>query len=50
MSVELKIQKKAYDQAKGRTRVNIGEAHQRWRELKERKGLTSDAEFAFISS
>uniref|UniRef100_A0A8C1Z419 Uncharacterized protein n=1 Tax=Cyprinus carpio TaxID=7962 RepID=A0A8C1Z419_CYPCA len=31
-----------YDQARGRTRVNIGAAFQRWRELKEREGLESD--------
>ncbi|XDV36009.1 hypothetical protein PO909_005863 [Leuciscus waleckii] len=48
MYAELKIKKKAYDQARGRTRVNIGEAYQRWRELKEQKGLTSDAEVALF--
>uniref|UniRef100_A0A671RUI6 Uncharacterized protein n=1 Tax=Sinocyclocheilus anshuiensis TaxID=1608454 RepID=A0A671RUI6_9TELE len=31
------------DKARSRTRVNIGSAFQRWRELKERKGLRSDA-------
>lgn len=48
MSAHLKIKKKAYDQARGRNRVNIGEAYQRWRELKERKGLTSDHEVALF--
>uniref|UniRef100_A0A8C2H6Z8 Uncharacterized protein n=1 Tax=Cyprinus carpio TaxID=7962 RepID=A0A8C2H6Z8_CYPCA len=31
-------------QARGRTRVNIGAAFQRWRELKEREGLEVNAE------
>ncbi len=46
------IRKKGYDQTRGRTRVNIGAAFQRWRELKEREGLEVDAEFAlfFIDS
>jgi len=48
MSLEFIILKKAYDQEKGRTCVNIGEAYQRWRELKEWKGLTLDAEFALF--
>uniref|UniRef100_A0A673GNR2 Uncharacterized protein n=1 Tax=Sinocyclocheilus rhinocerous TaxID=307959 RepID=A0A673GNR2_9TELE len=34
--------------ARGRTRVNIGAAFQRWRELKEREGLESDAEVALF--
>ncbi len=37
------ITKKGYDQARGRTRVNIRAAFQQWRELKEREGLESDA-------
>uniref|UniRef100_A0A8C1WFA9 Uncharacterized protein n=1 Tax=Cyprinus carpio TaxID=7962 RepID=A0A8C1WFA9_CYPCA len=40
--------KKGYDQARGRTRVNIGEAFQRWTELKEREGLELDAEVALF--
>uniref|UniRef100_A0A672QPG9 Uncharacterized protein n=1 Tax=Sinocyclocheilus grahami TaxID=75366 RepID=A0A672QPG9_SINGR len=34
--------------ARSRTRVNIGSAFQRWRELKERKGLRSDAKVALF--
>uniref|UniRef100_A0A671KRQ9 Uncharacterized protein n=1 Tax=Sinocyclocheilus anshuiensis TaxID=1608454 RepID=A0A671KRQ9_9TELE len=41
-------QKKAYDKARSRTRVNIGSAFQRWRELKEREGLRSDTEVALF--
>ncbi|XDV46264.1 hypothetical protein PO909_014187 [Leuciscus waleckii] len=48
MSAEHKIKNKAYDQARGKTRVNIGKAYQRWRELKEPEGLTSDTEFALF--
>ncbi|XP_065109924.1 uncharacterized protein [Paramisgurnus dabryanus] len=40
--------KKAYDKARSRTRVNIGSAFQRWRDLKEHEGLRSDAEVAFF--
>uniref|UniRef100_A0A8C2H7V4 Uncharacterized protein n=1 Tax=Cyprinus carpio TaxID=7962 RepID=A0A8C2H7V4_CYPCA len=39
---------KDYDQARGRTRVNIRPSFQRWRELKEREGLELDAEFALF--
>ncbi len=44
ISEEQNIKKKGYDQARGRTRVNIRAAFQWWRELKEREGLESDAE------
>ncbi len=39
---------KGYDQARGRTRVNIGAAFQWWRELKEREGLESDADVSNV--
>ncbi len=39
---------KGYDQARGRTRVNIGAAFQWWRELKEWEGLESDADVALF--
>ncbi|XP_016398799.1 uncharacterized protein LOC107732068 isoform X6 [Sinocyclocheilus rhinocerous] len=48
ISEEQSIKKKGYDQARGKTRVNIGAAFQRWRELKERLGLESDAEVALF--
>lgn len=35
--------KKRLDQARAQTRVNIGVAFQRWRQLREMKGLKSDA-------
>uniref|UniRef100_A0A672RM03 Uncharacterized protein n=1 Tax=Sinocyclocheilus grahami TaxID=75366 RepID=A0A672RM03_SINGR len=41
-------QKKAYDKTRSRTRVTIGSAFQRWKELKEREGLRSDAEVALF--
>ncbi len=44
ISEKQNIKQKSYDQARGRTCVNIRAAFQRWRELKERKGLESDAE------
>ncbi len=37
-----------YDQARGRSRVNIRAVFQRWRELKEREGLESDTEVALF--
>ncbi len=41
ISEKQNIKKKGYDQATGRTRVNIGAAFQRWREQKEWKGIYS---------
>ncbi|CAM4574040.1 unnamed protein product [Leuciscus chuanchicus] len=38
--------KQALDKARGQTRVNIGAAFERWRQLRELKGLKSDAEVA----
>uniref|UniRef100_A0A673GDW5 Uncharacterized protein n=1 Tax=Sinocyclocheilus rhinocerous TaxID=307959 RepID=A0A673GDW5_9TELE len=48
ISEKQNIKKKHYDQARGRTCVNIGAAFQRWRELKEREGLESDANVALF--
>ncbi len=48
ISEEQNIKKKGFNQARGRTRVNIGAAFQRWRELKEREGLESDPEVALF--
>ncbi len=50
ISEEQNIKKKGYDQARGRTRVSIGAAFQRWRELKEREGLESGSEVALFFS
>ncbi len=44
ISEKQNIKKKGYDQAKGRTRVNIRAFFQRWSELKEWEGLESDAD------
>ncbi len=44
ISEEQNIKKKVYDQARGRTRVNIGAAFQWWENLKEQEGPESDAE------
>ena len=41
-----KLKKKGYDHERAKTRVNIGVAFQRWRELHELKGLKTDAEVA----
>uniref|UniRef100_A0A4W6FWU0 Uncharacterized protein n=1 Tax=Lates calcarifer TaxID=8187 RepID=A0A4W6FWU0_LATCA len=37
-----------YDKARGKTRVNLGAAFQRWRDLRERKGLKTDEEVALF--
>ncbi|XP_041834095.1 uncharacterized protein LOC121635100 [Melanotaenia boesemani] len=37
---------KLYDQKRGKTRINIGVAFTRWRQLRNNKGLKSDAELA----
>uniref|UniRef100_A0A3B5BHY5 Uncharacterized protein n=1 Tax=Stegastes partitus TaxID=144197 RepID=A0A3B5BHY5_9TELE len=41
-----KQKKKHYDQSRAKTRINIGEAFQRWRDLRELKGMKTDAEVA----
>ena len=43
---EMAATKKALDKARGQTRVNIGAAFERWRQLRHLKGLKSDAEVA----
>ncbi len=48
ISEKQNIKKKGYDQASGRTHVNIRAAFQRWRELKERERLESDAKVALF--
>ncbi|XP_018520403.1 uncharacterized protein LOC108875766 isoform X3 [Lates calcarifer] len=45
---EYKCKKKGYDKARGKTRVNLGAAFQRWRDLRERKGLKTDEEVALF--
>ncbi|XP_008294770.1 uncharacterized protein LOC103368241 [Stegastes partitus] len=45
-SAEHKQKKKHYDQSRAKTRINIGEAFQRWRDLRELKGMKTDAEVA----
>uniref|UniRef100_A0A4W6BL10 Uncharacterized protein n=1 Tax=Lates calcarifer TaxID=8187 RepID=A0A4W6BL10_LATCA len=47
-SVEYGLKKKGYDQARGKCRVNIGEAFQRWRDLRELLGLKLDADVALF--
>ncbi|XP_023137873.1 uncharacterized protein si:ch211-40k21.5 [Amphiprion ocellaris] len=45
-SAEHKLKKTGYDQSRAKTRINIGEAFQRWRDLRELKGMKTDAEVA----
>lgn len=45
-SEEQKWKKKFYDQARAKSRVNIGEAFQQWRDLREEQGMKTDAEVA----
>lgn len=47
-SEEQKWKKKFYDQARAKSRVNIGEAFQQWRDLREIKGMKTDAEVALF--
>lgn len=46
--MEYGLKKKGYDQARGKCRVNIGEAFQRWRDLRELLGLKLDADVALF--
>uniref|UniRef100_A0A3Q3B0C2 Uncharacterized protein n=1 Tax=Kryptolebias marmoratus TaxID=37003 RepID=A0A3Q3B0C2_KRYMA len=43
---EKQTQKKELDRARNKTRVNIGAAFQRWKQLRVRKGFRTDAEVA----
>ena len=47
-SEEQKLKMKGYDQARGKSRVNIGGAFRRWRDLRESEGFKSDAEVALF--
>jgi len=44
-SRQYNFKKKGCDQARG---INIGEAFQHWRDLKEREGLKTDSEVALF--
>ena len=45
---EKAMNKKSLDKQRNKTRVNIGVAFQRWRELRELKGLKSDSLMALF--
>jgi hypothetical protein len=44
--VERTATKREAERARNKTRVNIGVAYERWRELRDRRNLKSDAEIA----
>ncbi|XP_066505500.1 zinc finger protein 619-like isoform X2 [Hoplias malabaricus] len=48
LSVEARTRKRESDRERGKTRVNVGLAFNRWRDLKEKKGYKTDAELAFF--
>ncbi len=48
ISEEQNIQNKGYDQASGKTHINIRTVFQRWRNLNEQEGFESDAEVALF--
>lgn len=48
MSEEQRLRTKYYDQTKAKRLVNIGEAFQRWRDLREVKGMKTNAEVAMF--
>lgn len=43
-----RLAKKESDRARGKTRINIGRAFERWRHFRELKGCKSDPELAFF--
>ncbi|XP_026158835.1 uncharacterized protein LOC113128021 isoform X2 [Mastacembelus armatus] len=47
-SEQQKARKRIYEQARAKSRVNIGKAFQRWRKLRENKGLKNDTEVALF--
>ncbi|XP_048838462.1 uncharacterized protein hnrnpul1l isoform X1 [Brienomyrus brachyistius] len=47
-SAAQKFKKKFLDEARAKSRVNIGEAFERWRDLRELKGMKTDEEVALF--
>lgn len=47
-SAAQKFKKNFLDQARAESRVNIGEAFERWRDLRELKGMKTDEEVALF--
>ncbi|KAM4605452.1 uncharacterized protein ACJ7VT_017696 [Polymixia lowei] len=45
---EKELSKREADRSRNKTRINIGVAYQRWRELRELNGLKTDAQFATL--
>ena len=48
LSEETRKRKRESDKIKGRTRINIGQAFARWRELKDEEGCPTDADLAVM--
>jgi len=48
LSEETRKRKRESDKVKARTRINIGQAFPRWRELKDEEGCPTDADLAVI--
>uniref|UniRef100_A0A4W6DWT3 Uncharacterized protein n=1 Tax=Lates calcarifer TaxID=8187 RepID=A0A4W6DWT3_LATCA len=44
----MNLKRKAMVTPRGKTQVNIGAAFQRWKDIRELRGLTSDAEVALF--
>ena len=45
---EKKLDRKEKKKAREKTRIYIGTAHERWRRIKQTKGLKNDAEVALL--
>lgn len=47
-SKNVNLKKRVYESARSKTRLNIGVAFERWRDLRQLKGMKTDAELALF--
>lgn len=45
---DISVKKRIYETARSKTRINIGAAFERWRDLRQLKGMKTDAELALF--
>uniref|UniRef100_A0A674MHT5 Uncharacterized protein n=1 Tax=Takifugu rubripes TaxID=31033 RepID=A0A674MHT5_TAKRU len=45
---DLSVKKRVYESARSKTRIYIGVAFERWRDLRQLKGMKTDAELALF--
>lgn len=45
---DISVKKRIYETARSKTRINIGAAFERWRDLRQLKGMKTDGELALF--